>query len=130
MTLGQNLYISGWCVECQLTAQGVEAALVHLVEQIGMDTGGLGAQVWRFPLGNGKGGSGVTAVQPLVESFSLGCIPAGTVVGDTWTDHDHCFFVVASCKPFDTREISDWLRMYIGKVVSCGRFDLRGVSDY
>jgi hypothetical protein len=125
--LGQNLYVTGWCVECDLSPQGVEAALTHLVEQIRMDTGGLPAQVWKFPVA-GKGGTGVTAVQPLVESFNLGYRPAGAAIGDTWTDHNHCFFVIASCRPYDIRTVGDWLHAFIGRVISFGNFDLAGVQ--
>jgi hypothetical protein len=123
--LGQNLFVSGWCVECCLTPQAVEAVLVHLVEQIKMDTGGLTAQVWKFPIA-GKGGAGVTAVQPLVESFNLGCLPAGAVIGDTWTNHTHCFFIIASCRSYDKQMVGDWLHSFIGKVYSSGNFDLFG----
>jgi hypothetical protein len=124
-TLGRSLFVTGWCVECRLTPQAVEAALMHIVEQIRMDTGGMDAQVWRFPIA-GKGGAGVTAVQPLVESFNLGFLPAGAVIGDTWTDHDHCYFIVASCRPYDTRQVGDWLNSFVGRIISFGNFDLAG----
>ena len=125
--LGKNLYVTGWCVECNLSCQGVEAALTHLVEQIKMDTGGMSPQVWKFPIQN-KGGSGITAVQPLVESFSLGCLPAGAVIGDTWADHNHCFFVIASCKPYDIDTVRSWLHSFIGQIISFGKFDLEGIN--
>jgi hypothetical protein len=125
-SLGKDLHVTGWCVECTLTPQSVEAALVHLVEVIRMDTGGMAAQIWKFPL-TGKGGAGVTAVQPLVESFNLGFRPAGALIGDTWTDHDHCFFLIASCRPYDVRQVGDWLHAFIGRVISFGSFDLAGV---
>jgi hypothetical protein len=92
-----------------------------------MDTGGMSAQVWRFPVA-GKGGAGVTAVQPLVESFNLGFKPAGAVIGDTWTDHNHTFFVIASCREYDNRKIGEWLSCYIGKIISFGEFDLKGAA--
>jgi len=123
--LGQNLYVTGWTVECSLSAQEVEAVLVHLVEQIAMDTGGMPCQIWRFPV-TGKGGVGVTAVQPLVESFNLGLYPAGAVIGDTWTAHKHAFFVIASCRPYDKRTVGDWLYSRVGRVISSGEFDLFG----
>jgi hypothetical protein len=123
--LGKNLYVTGWCVECSLSPQGVEAALMHLVDQIRMDTGGIPAQVWKFPV-TGKGGAGVTAVQPLVESFNLGYLPAGAVIGDTWTDHNHCYFIIASCRVYDVDIVKDWLHTYIGPIISYGNFDLKG----
>ncbi len=127
-TLGQNLYVTGWTVECDLTPQGVEAVLVHLVEQVKMDTGGLPAQVWTFPI-NGRGGAGVTAVQPLVESFNLGFRPVGALIGDTWTDHNHTFFLIASCCQYDKRIVGDWLTCFVGRIISFGQFDLVGANE-
>lgn|SRR5574343_189165 len=124
--LGQSLYVSGWCVECKLSPQAVEAALMYLVELIRMDTGGMPCQVWKFPTEQGKGGVGITAVQPLVESFALGFLPQGLVIGDTWEDHSHAFFIVASCKPYDHEKVRCWLHSNIGRVLSFGRFDLTG----
>ena len=124
-SLGQSLHVTGWTVESQLTPQAVEAVLMHLVDLIRMDTGGMAAQVWKFPLA-GKGGAGVTAVQPLVESFNLGFRPAGSVIGDTWTDHEHCFFLIASCRPYDKRTVGDWLTSHVGRILSFGEFDLAG----
>lgn len=123
--LGLNLHVSGWCVDCRLRLQEVEAALVHLVEQIKMDTGGLPCWIQAYPL-EGKGGTGVTAVQPLVESFALGCQPAGAVIGDTWTDHHHAFFVIASCRPYDKRAVGEWLHAHLGKIIDFGEISLKG----
>lgn len=124
--LGQKLFVSGWTVECNLSPLGVEAALVHLVEQIKMDTGGMPCQVWQFPLESGQGGAGVTAVQPLVESFSLGLRPAGAAIGDTWTDYNHVFFVIASCREIDMRQVGDWLTGFCGRIIDSHEFCLAG----
>lgn len=127
-TLGQKLFVTGWTVDCRLSPREVEAALVHLVDQIRMDTGGIPCQVWQFPLPSGQGGAGVTAVQPLVESFSLGLRPAGAVIGDTWTDHGHTFFVVASCREINVRQVGDWLHGFLGQIIDFHEFEMSGRS--
>ena len=124
-TLGQNLFVSGWCVETTLTPHEVEGTLQHLVELIEMTTGGLPCQVHAFPL-DGKGGIGITAFQPLVDSFCLGVQPVGAVIGDTWDDHFHCFFLIASCKPYSRDLVTDWFETHYWKVISSGSFDLYG----
>jgi len=124
-TLGQNLYVTGWCLDCRMTLHEVEGALQYLVSLIEMDTGGMPCQISTFPL-NGKGGLGITAVQPLVESFSLGLQPAGVAINDTWTDHHHCFFLIASCKPYSKQRISEWFHENLGHIISSGEFDLYG----
>jgi len=124
--LGLNLHVTGWCVDCRLSALEAEAVLVHLVEQIEMDTGGLPAKVWHFPINGGQGGEGFTVAQPLVESIALGLQPVGAMVADIWSEHHHSFFLIASCNPYDKRTVGDWLHSHVGRVISFGEFDLFG----
>ena len=51
--------------------------------------------VYHYPL-DGKGGNGMTLMQPLTESF---------MVVDTWPDHDGAYLHISSCKPFALRQI-------------------------
>jgi hypothetical protein len=125
ITLGQNLFVTGWTVETTLTPHEVEGTLQHLVELIQMDTGGMPCQVHSFPL-HGKGGIGITAFQPLVESFSIGVQPVGAAIGDTWDDCGHIFFVIASCKPYSRDLVADWFETHSWHVISSGSFDLYG----
>jgi hypothetical protein len=47
------------------------------------------------------------------------------VIGDTWTDHAHTFFVIASCRQYDVRQVGDWLTQYVGKIISFGEINLK-----
>jgi S-adenosylmethionine/arginine decarboxylase-like enzyme len=46
--------------------------------------------VWRYPV-DGKGGLGMTIMQPITESF---------LAIDTWPDHDGAYLIIASCRRF------------------------------
>ena len=122
-TLGTNLFISGYCVRGHFSPQEIEARLIHLIEQIKMETGGMPADVRIYPL-NDKGGVGSTVFQPLTDSASMGLAPGGAMIGDTWHDHDHTFFLIASCKTYDFRAVGDWLNSHVGDVISSGKFNL------
>jgi hypothetical protein len=65
-----------------------------------MNTSGIRPSVYRFPTPGGKGGTGFTHIQPIVESF---------IVADWWDDLGHFFYVFASCKPYKP----DWIRKVI-----------------
>jgi hypothetical protein len=125
--LGQNLHVAGWMVEATLTPHEVEGMLQHLVDLIQMNTGGMPCHIHAFPL-DGKGGTGITAFQPLVESFSLGVQPVGAVIGDSWDDFNHVFFLIASCKPYPRAWVSEWFESRGFRILSDGFFDLVGVQ--
>ena len=81
----QNVVLRG-----RLSDDAWRAFLVDCVSAMGMTTAGDPA-VYRYPL-DGKGGTGLTIMQPITESF---------LVVDTWPDHDGAYLHVSSCKPFD-----------------------------
>lgn len=130
--LGKNLKVAGWCVEGRIEPLRIEAILQYLVELAEMDTAGIPAQAWTFPLIDGRGGTGQTVVQPFVElqplseSFCTGLLP-GLVINDNWPEFHHTFFLIASCKPFDPFTIKNWLHCNVGDVLSWGEFVLNSL---
>lgn len=75
----------------------------QILSTIQMHTGGIAPQCWNFPTEDGKGGSGVTLIQPLVESF---------IIWDTWVDNEGAFCFVVSCKEYDPIIVENILSKY------------------
>ena len=75
--------------------------LSDLVKAIGMTPAGMAAH-WEYPT-QGKGGVGITIVQPLTES---------AVLVDTWPEHKGAYVRVSSCKDFDHVTARDMLERY------------------
>ncbi len=115
--LGMRLIVSGYVVQGKFPPREVEFYLGQLVEFVGMTTAGMNAIVRVFPLLTGQGGVGYTIFQPLVESF---------LVADSWDDHDHVFIILASCKPYSTRDVKEFLERNLGPVIDQGYMDLQG----
>ena len=59
-------------------------------------------QVWNFPHED-KGGTGILAVQPIVQSF---------IVADTWPINNGAYLHICSCKPFDPEPVLALARKY------------------
>ena len=75
----------------------------RILSTIRMNSGGMSPKCWEFPTEEGKGGSGITLVQPLVESF---------IIWDTWVDNDGAFCFVVSCKEYDSDIVENILGEY------------------
>lgn len=73
-----------------------------------MNNKGLTPVVWTFPTGERKGGYGFTHVQPIVESF---------IVSDWWTEHEHLYYIFASCKQYNTWNVRGVLEHFGMEVV-------------
>lgn len=75
----------------------------RIIEAIQMNVNGLSPKVWKYPMNDGKGGVGITFVQPLVESF---------IAWDTWEDHNGAFIFIVSCKEYDVSLVDSILSEY------------------
>jgi hypothetical protein len=96
--------------------------LSQIVALVGMSTGGMSPKIWAYPLPDGRGGTGETAMQPLVESF---------LAIDTWPSLSHrgkpvpkVYIVLASCRPFSLDAVCAYLSKAIGPVVRQGFFEI------
>jgi hypothetical protein len=88
--LGSRMHSFGVVLRGNLSEQQWLCMLHDLTEGIGMHAAGAPA-VWHYPM-HGKGGSGITYVLPITESF---------LALDTWPDHDGAYLFICSCRPFD-----------------------------
>jgi len=121
-TLGQNLKVSGYRIQSTASKRRFKLILREIVNLIGMTPAG-NPKVWDFPwqpqfwrrlvawvIGRkhlpGLGGVGWTIVQPLVESFA---------VVDYWQAHGHWFLVIGSCRPYEARQVANFLRDNCGE---------------
>jgi hypothetical protein len=75
----------------------------RVLNAIKMNTGGIFPSCWNFPTNEGKGGTGITLIQPLVESF---------LIWDTWVENKGAYLFVVSCKEYDAEVVENILREY------------------
>jgi hypothetical protein len=88
---GRRIYTQNVVLRGSLSEVQWRYFLVRAVQALGMTPAGAPA-VWRYPTEDGKGGNGMTACQPLTESF---------IVLDTWDQHDGAYLHISSCQKFD-----------------------------
>ncbi len=103
--LGTKLYVSVYVVKATIAREQMERALQLIVALIGMDTAGLKAAVWNYPLPEGQGGEGETICQPLVESF---------IVSDSWHALAKTYVVLGSCRKYNPRVVEMYLNRMVG----------------
>lgn len=113
--LGTRLIITGWRLAGRVSPVRLAYILSQVVIIAGMDTGGLKPKIWSYPTLEGKGGSGETICQPLVESL---------IFGDAWQDLNVTYVVLASCRPYCSQAIGSYLAKEIGPVLRMGNFEL------
>lgn len=121
-TLGTKMRIAGFGCLGKVPADRLAHILSQLVALVGMSTGGMEPKTWSYPLPDGRGGTGETAVQPLVESF---------LALDTWPTLVHkgkgvpkVYVILASCCPFSIDAVCAYLSKEIGPVVRQGYFEI------
>lgn len=100
----QNIVLRGYLGD----AQWIDF-IVRAVKDLGMTPAGPPA-VWKYPIEDGKGGEGMTACQPIVESF---------LVIDTWTDLAGAYLHISSCKEFSVGDLVNTI-LDFGLSGSCG----------
>lgn len=120
--LGTKLRVAGFGCLGMVAPERLAHVLTQIVAMVGMSTGGMEAKIWSYPLPDGRGGTGETALQPLVESF---------LAVDTWPALKHrgkpipkVYVVLASCRPFSLDAVVAYLSKEIGPVVRMGSFEI------
>ncbi len=91
---GRHMHTQGAVLKGVLSETHWRAFLMRCALDMGMTSAGEPA-TYRYPM-DGKGGNGLTIMQPITESF---------LVIDTWPDHDGAYLHISSCKPFALRQI-------------------------
>lgn len=92
---GRRIFTQNVVLRGSLSEHQWREFLISAVQALGMTPSGSPA-VWKYPTEDGKGGTGMTACQPLTESF---------IVLDTWSDHDGAYLHISSCKQFDVTNL-------------------------
>ncbi len=95
--LGMTMHVQAVTLRGRLDDKAWLAFAREAVECIGMEPAGDPA-VWHYPIGDGKGGLGMTICQPMTESH---------LVIETWPDHDGAYVNIGSCKPFSLHLMSE-----------------------
>jgi S-adenosylmethionine/arginine decarboxylase-like enzyme len=103
---GQRVWILGMSLQGSKSEGEWRTFLFEATRFLGMDPAGLPG-IWRYPF-KGKGGNGMTMMQPITESF---------LALDTWPDHNGVYLLINSCKKFDERQVLHWLEVDQGLVV-------------
>lgn len=99
--LGARMHTQGVVIRGSLDEEGWRRFLVKCAEALGMSPSGE-ARVWDYPIA-GKGGEGMTIVQPITESF---------LALDTWSDHDGAYLFICSCRRFCLTQIVGVIREF------------------
>lgn len=120
--LGTKMRIAGFGCLGVVAPERLAYILSQIVAMVAMSTGGMTPKIWSYPLPDGRGGEGETAIQPLVESF---------LAVDTWPTLKHkgkgipkVYVILASCRPFNLGAVAGYLSKEIGPVVRQGFFEL------
>jgi len=120
--LGTKLRVAGFGCLGMVAPDRLAYILTQIVAMVAMSTGGMAPQIWTYPLPDGRGGEGQTALQPLVESF---------LALDTWPALKHrgkaipkVYVVLASCRPFSMDAVAAYLAKEIGPVMRMGSFEI------
>jgi S-adenosylmethionine/arginine decarboxylase-like enzyme len=94
LTLGRRMHTQGVVLRGQKTEDEWRFFLRQCAIGMKMEPAGKAA-VWHYPV-DGKGGSGMTMLQPITESF---------LALDTWPDHTGAYLFIASCRKFDVADL-------------------------
>jgi hypothetical protein len=120
-TLGIKMRIAGFGCLGTVDPNRISHLLAQITALVCMSTAGE-PQVWVYPLPDGRGGTGITAIQPWAESF---------LAVDTWPTLNHkgksipkVYVVLASCCPFCLDAVASYLAKEIGPVIRQGYFEI------
>lgn len=116
--LGTKMRIAGFGCEGVIDPKLLPEILARIVELASMSTGGMPPKIWAYPLPDGRGGTGETAIQPLVESF---------LAIDTWPKLGglpKVYVVLASCEHFELDLVKAYLEEIVGPVLRQGYFEI------
>lgn len=92
--LGAEMHIAALTVIGVMADTQWREFLACLASALGMTVCAAPAQ-WAYPM-DGRGGNGLTIVQPITESF---------IAVETWPDHSGAYLLIVSCKPIAHRAV-------------------------
>lgn len=99
---------------------------VRLVNYLGMDMAGMAPDVRTFPLPDGRGGEGVTIMQPFVETLLHQPLTTSFMIFDVWPEH---FTVtIKSCMQFSADAVCSEISRVFGRIIDCHNWTLGPVA--
>lgn len=100
--LGTRMHTQGFALKGKMEAARWQSFLCAVAEAMGMTPTGHPA-MWKYPLANGAGGTGITLIQPITESF---------LAIDIWPDHGGAYLQICSCKFFSKSNVIAMARQF------------------
>jgi hypothetical protein len=91
-----------------------------------MDMAGMPPDVRSFPLPDGRGGKGLTIMQPFVEKLLHQPLTTSFMIFDIWPEH---FTVtIKSCIQFSAEAVCSEISRIFGRVIDCHSWTLGSVA--
>lgn len=134
MTPIQDFGARTWNLDVQIAGahsrEGFLEGLEHLVNFLGMDRAGMAPDVRAYPLPDGRGGEGLTIMQPYVEPRLTVHQPLTTsfAIIDSWPEH--FTLTIKSCMRFSAEAVLSELRRIYGaaSILDCHAWTLGQVA--
>jgi hypothetical protein len=102
-------------VEGVKTLQEILDGRVQLVNFLGMDMAGMPPDVRTFPLPDGRGGSGLTIMQPFVETLLHQPLTTSFMIFDVWPKH--FTITIKSCMKFSADAVCSEITRIFGRII-------------
>jgi hypothetical protein len=102
-------------VEGARSLQEILDGRVRLVNFLGMDMAGMAPDVRIFPLPDGRGGEGVTIMQPFVERLIYQPLTTSFMIFDVWPEH--FTITIKSCMQFSADAVCSEISRVFGRVI-------------
>lgn len=108
------------------TLQEILEGRVRLVNFLGMDMAGMAPDVRTFPLPDGRGGNGLTIMQPFVETLIHQPLTTSFMIFDVWPSH--FTITIKSCVQFSAEAVCSEISRVFGKIMDCHNWTLGQVA--
>jgi hypothetical protein len=118
-------------VEGSKTLQELLDGRVQLVNFLGMDMAGMAPDMRTFPLPDGRGGEGLTIMQPFVEMLLHQPLTTSFMIFDIWPEH--FTITIKSCMQFSAEAVCGEISRIFGRIIDFHNWPLglgvRGNSE-
>lgn len=104
------------------TLQEILDGRVRLVNFLGMDMAGMAPDVRTFPLPDGRGGEGLTIMQPFVETLLHQPLTTSFMICDIWPSH--FTITIKSCLQFSAEAVCSEISRLFGRIIDCHSWTL------
>jgi hypothetical protein len=113
-------------VEGSRSLQEILDGRLRLVNYLGMDMAGMAPDVRTFPLPDGRGGEGVTIMQPFVERLICQPLTTSFMIFDVWPEH--FTITIKSCMRFSADAVCIEISRVFGRIIDCHNWTLGPVA--